>query len=102
MEGEPYIEIERHRMSIAETRHERALREYATLPDPRRPKSEHYLEYFYNKLLSGSHTVNANRLPHSDLFYVRAALEDKFPDRVFTIQEVKNLIKDELGVDIFE
>jgi hypothetical protein len=38
-------------------------------------------------------------LPHSDVFYVRAALESRFPDKKFTIEQVKQLIKEEYGVD---
>lgn len=74
-----------------ETETERKLREFSTLPDPRRPATEHYLEYFYN-YLSLEKTPDMNVLPHSDLFYIRAALEAKFPDRIFTIEEVRGLV----------
>jgi len=76
-----------------ETDYERQLREYATLPDLKRPKQDHYLEYFYKSLYTRS-VPSQSTLPHSDLFYVREALEAKFPDRVFTIKEVKALIKE--------
>lgn len=76
-----------------ETEYERKLREYATLPDPKRPKEDHYLEYFYNTMYRRS-TPDQSVLPHSDVFYVREALEAKFPDRIFTIKEVKALIKE--------
>jgi hypothetical protein len=67
--------------------------------DRRRPESEWFLDNYMKKLLLG-HAPNTQAVPHSDLFYIRAALEEKFPDRLFTIQEIKNILKEELGVDI--
>jgi hypothetical protein len=76
-----------------ENEYERKLREYATLPDPRRPQEDHYLEYFYKSLYK-SKAPDTSVLPHSDLFYIREALEHQFPDRVFTMKEVKSLVKE--------
>ena len=67
--------------------------------DRRRPPSEWYLDNYIEKLLLG-HSPNLQSIPHSDLFYIRAALEAKFPDRLFTMQEIKTLLKEELDVDI--
>lgn len=67
--------------------------------DRRRPESEWFLDNYMKKLLMG-HSPNVQAVPHSDLFYIRAALEEQFPDRLFTIQEIKVLVKEELGVDI--
>ena len=80
-----------------ETESERKLREYSTLPDPTRPKSEHFIEYFYEYTYTGK-TPDMNMLPHSDLFYIRAALEDKFPDRKFTMEEIRTLVDQEFGI----
>lgn len=81
----------------AENEYERKLREFSTLPDPRRPSTEYYLEYFYN-FLALEKTPDMDVLPHSDLFYIRAALEDKFPDRLFTIEEVRGLVDQEFNI----
>jgi len=67
--------------------------------DRRRPESEWYLDNYIKKLLLG-HSPNVQAVPHSDMFYIRAALEAQFPDRLFTMQEIKTLLKEELGVDI--
>lgn len=67
--------------------------------DRRRPSTEWYLDNYIKTLLLG-HAPNLQTIPHSDMFYIRAALEAKFPDRLFTMQEIKILLKEELGVDI--
>ena len=84
-------------MSYKETEHERKIREYSSLPDPRRPKSEHFIEYFYEYLYTEK-APDMNMLPHSDLLYIRAALEDRFPDRTFTMEEVRGLVDQEFGI----
>ena len=53
---------------------------------------------FYGSLTDAS-SDPSRVLPHSDLFYVRAALEAKFPGRLFTMQEIKELILEIYGVD---
>lgn len=83
--------------AYSENESERKIREYSTLPDPRRPSTEHYMEYFYN-YIALEKTPDMDVLPHSDLFYIRAALEDKFPDRLFTIEEVRGLVDQEFGI----
>jgi len=80
-----------------ENESERKLREFSTLPDPTRPKSEHFIEYFYEYMYTGK-TPDMNMLPHSDLMYIRAALEDKFPDRKFTMEEIRTLVDQEFGI----
>lgn len=81
-----------------DTESERILRELSTSPDRRRPTTEHYLENFYVALKDTNMTPTAKSksavVPHSDLFYARAMLEDKFPDRLFTLDEVAELIKE--------
>jgi hypothetical protein len=84
-------------MNYRETEYERKLREFASLPDPSRPKSEYFMEYFYEYLVTEK-TPDMNMLPHSDLFYIRAALEDKFPDRKFTMEEVRGLVDQEYKI----
>ncbi len=96
--------------AYSENESERKIREYSTLPDPRRPSTEHYMEYFYNYIalektpdmdvlpLTIGDLEYTYMLPHSDLFYIRAALEDKFPDRLFTIEEVRGLVDQEFGI----
>lgn len=71
--------------------------DYLDFPDMRRPKDEWYLEYFYEHLVQEK-TPDMNVLPHSDLCYMRAALEAKFPDRLFTIEEVRTLVDQEYGI----
>lgn len=83
--------------TYSETETERKLREYSTLPDPRRPRTEHYMEYFY-EYIALEKTPDMDVLPHSDLFYIRAALEQQFPDRLFTIEEVRGLVDQEFGI----
>jgi hypothetical protein len=84
-------------MQYRETESERKLREFASLPDPKRPKSEHFMEYFYEYLVMEK-TPDMNMLPHSDLFYIRAALEQQFPERTFTMEEVRTLVDQEFGI----
>ena len=81
-----------------ENEYERKMREFSTLPDPKRPSTERYIEYFYD-CIAHDKTPDTSVIPHSDLFYIRAALEDKFPDRVFTIEEVRTLVDQELGIE---
>ena len=73
------------------------LREVASMDDFHRPPSEHFLKLLYASL-SDCKGDASTYLPHSDLFYCRAALEDKFPDRKFTIAEVEELILEIYGV----
>jgi hypothetical protein len=73
------------------------LRKLSSVPDFHRPPSERFLNAFYGSVTDAS-TDPSRVLPHSDLFYVRAALEAKFPDRLFTMQEIKELILEIYGV----
>jgi len=81
-----------------DTYYDRLLRELSSLEDFNRPQSERYLYNFYSGLSSSSNSFNRS-IPHSDLFYVRAALESRFPGRLFTIEEIKQLIKEVYDVD---
>lgn len=75
------------------------LRELSCIDDFKRPSKERFLTNFYTSFYNSSvHDVNIS-LPHSDVFYIRAALESRFPDRTFTIEEIKQLIKEEFGID---
>lgn len=78
--------------------YQRELRELSLLPDRDRPTSERFLERFYASL-SDDKPPTSRVLPHSDLFYCRAALEAQFPDRKFTIDEIKALISDVYSID---
>ena len=62
-----------------------------------RPTSEHFLEYFYD-YVANEKTPDMNMIPHSDLFYIRAALEERFPDRQFTMDEIRTLVDQEYGI----
>jgi len=62
-----------------------------------RPTSEHFLEYFYD-YVANEKTPDMNMIPHSNLFYIRAALEAKFPDRQFTMDEIRTLVDQEYGI----
>ena len=37
------------------------------------------------------------QIPHSDVFFVREALENRFTDRTFTLQEVEEYMRTELN-----
>lgn len=76
---------------------QKVLRELSTINDFHRPASERFLNAFYGSL-SDFRSDLSTYLPHSDLFYCRAALEAKFPDRTFTISEVEELILEIYGV----
>jgi hypothetical protein len=74
------------------------LRRLASVPDFDRPASERFLNAFYASV-SDSRGDPSRVLPHSDLFYVRAALEARFPDRLFTMNEIRELILEIYGVE---
>jgi len=76
---------------------QKVIRELSTIDDFHRPASERFLNAFYASV-AGKHKDPNTYLPHSDLFYCRAALEDKFPDRKFTIAEIEELIYEIYGV----
>lgn len=76
--------------------HEKRLRDLASVPDMHRPANERFLELLYASL-SDDKAPSSRLLPHSDIFYCRAALEAKFPDRQFTIKEVEQLIDEIYG-----
>lgn len=82
-----------------DTYHHRRLRELSCIDDIHRPPKERFLTNFYTSFYSSSVSDVNISLPHSDVFYIRAALEARFPDRKFTIEEVKKLIKEEFGID---
>ena len=82
-----------------DTYHHRRLRELSYLDDIHRPPEERFLTNFYTSFFTSSVSDVYLPLPHSDVFYVRAALESRFPDRLFTIEEVKELLKEEFGVN---
>ena len=67
------------------------------IPRIKRPTSEHYLEYFYD-FVANEKTPDMQMIPHSDLFYIRAALEAKFPGRLFTMDEIRTLVDQEYGI----
>ena len=79
--------------------HHKLLRELSCIDDYKRPPKERFLRNFYTSFFTSSVSDVHIPLPHSDVFYVRAALEARFPDKIFTIEEVKKLLKEEFGVD---
>lgn len=85
-------------MQQKDTYYDRLLRELSSLEDFNRPQSERYLYNFYAVLSSSSGSFSRS-IPHSDLFYIRAALESRFPGRLFTIEEITQLIKEVYDVD---
>lgn len=80
-----------------DTREEQQLRTLLEIEDYKRPPEERYLQLLYASL-TDSKASSGRGVPHSSLFYCREALEAKFPDRKFTIQEVKDLILEVYGV----
>lgn len=78
--------------------YERKLRELVDQQDAHnRGKDEDYIAYFYSMVLN-DRIPSISKIPHSDLFYIRAALEAKFEGRYFSIEEIKTLLEEELGV----
>ena len=77
--------------------HQKLLRDLSSVHDFHRPPQEHFLKLLYSSL-SDARGDPSTYLPHSDIFYCRAALEAKFPDRQFTIAEVEELIYEIYGV----
>jgi len=77
--------------------YQQQLRTIASLPDYDRIPEDRFLERFYASLSDDKPSTN-RVLPHSDLFYCRAALEDRFPDKKFTMDEVRALIEEVYGV----
>jgi hypothetical protein len=78
--------------------YQQQLRTLASVQDFHRPPSERFLNAFYGSLSDSKGDTN-RVLPHSDLFYVRAALEARFPDRLFTMDEIRALILEIYGVE---
>lgn len=86
-----------HSTPRTDTDYERLMREMITAEDMKRPKSERFMHYFYETVVLGA-VPDMEFLPHSDLYYIRSALEAKFPGRLFTMDEIRTLLKEELGV----
>ena len=84
-------------MKLKDTEFERWIREVSCADDYTRPETERFLNRFYNSL-SASPTSANRKIPHSDIFYIRVALEAKFPDRLFTVKEITQLISEVYGV----
>jgi hypothetical protein len=87
-------------MAKTDTREVQVLRALSSGLDLKRPKEDRLLENYFQILMSGDYNKHLifSYLPHSDLIYCRAALEAKFPDRIFSLAEVKQLILEEYGV----
>lgn len=81
----------------SDTYYQQYLRTLVSVQDLVRPPKERFLELFYASL-SDDKAPSSRVLPHSDVYYCRAALEERFPDQKFTIQETKDLIKEIYGV----
>jgi hypothetical protein len=62
----------------------------------RRTNDKCFIELLY-AAVSEDKGVGSTRIPHSDVFYCRAALEAKFPDRTFTIEETVKLLEEVYG-----
>ena len=76
-----------------DTYYQQYLRTLVSVSDLVRPPNERFLELFYASLCD-SKVPSGRVLPHSSVYYCRAALEERFPDRKFTIEETKELIKE--------
>ena len=93
-----YKDLEDHEFLIhKDSTYEQKLRTLASLPDIDRVPEDRCLERFYASL-SDDKAPSSRVLPHSDVFYCRAALESRFPDKKFTIAEVKQLLLEEYGI----
>lgn len=62
----------------------------------RRTNDKCFLELLYASL-SEDKGIGSTRIPHSDVFYCRAALEAKFPDKTFTIEDTVKLLEEVYG-----
>lgn len=54
------------------------------------------LEQVYD-CITGHIDLASVHIPHSDVFFAREALQAKFPDREFSIEEVEQLLEQEYG-----
>jgi len=53
--------------------------------------TDNVLSAFYEAIRTN--TLDRLHIPHSDVFYVRKALETKFSPRKFTLEETENYMK---------
>jgi len=84
---------------MRDTALEQRLRIQYTGIDTRRPSKDHIAENYF-AACAAQEIPRTAYLPHSSLVYCRAALEAKFPDRIFSLDEVRTLIKEVYGVKI--
>ena len=61
-------------------------------------REDRLLDLVYMCLETGQ-SLDTIHIPHSDVFFVRAALQEKFPDKAetFTLKYVESLMRTELG-----
>lgn len=61
-------------------------------------KDENLLDLVYKCLETGQ-SLDTIHIPHSDVFYVRAVLQERFPEsaELFTLRYVESLMRTELG-----
>ncbi len=53
--------------------------------------TDNVLDAFYNAIRTN--TLDRLHIPHSDVFYVRTALDVKFHPRTFTLKETEDYMK---------
>jgi hypothetical protein len=53
--------------------------------------TDNVLEEFYSAVLNN--TLDKLHIPHSDVFYVRSALDAKFAPRTFTLKETEDYMR---------
>ena len=53
--------------------------------------TDNVLEEFYRHVLDGN--IESLHIPHSDVFYVRNALETRFAPRKFTLKETEDYMR---------
>ena len=53
--------------------------------------TDNVLEEFYRHVIDGN--LEELHIPHSDVFYVRSALDAKFAPRTFTLKETEDYMR---------
>jgi hypothetical protein len=56
------------------------------------PSREGLIERVYSCIESGK-SLDSVHIPHSDVFYVREALEDRFTGQTFTLEQVEEYME---------
>jgi len=57
-----------------------------------------YVDLLYSIIKADDQEFSERIFPHSQYFYIRAALQEKFPNQKWTVRKVKQIIDEELAL----